>query len=253
MCVALPVAAQSPSPVQEAKNPLANLVNLQFLYDANLNVGSPGGTQDAFTFEPLIPFDLNANWSIITRTMLPVIWQPGLAPGQNAASGTGDTQLSAFLSPARAGQWVWGVGPVFQVPTASNTALGQGKWGAGPTAAAQWTGTLWTFGALINNIWSVAGSGSRPAVNQMQLQPEINFSFPSDPNGYLSFSPTIVANWTASGDERWTAPVSLGVGQLLKIGKQSVNLQATAYYNLVAPAGTGNWTLELELQLLFPH
>lgn len=247
------VQAQTPSPVQEAKNPFADQVNLQFLYDATLNVGPANKTEDVLTFQPLIPIDLNTDWSIITRTIVPVIWEPGLAPEESSSSGTGDTQLSVFLSPARAGRWVWGLGPVIQMPTASSEVLGQGKWGAGPAAGAQWTGDLWTFGALINNIWSVAGSGNRPAVSQMQLQPEINVSFPKDPNGYLAFSPTIAANWKASGNERWTVPLSLGVGQLMKLGKQSVTLQATAYYNVLAPPGTGIWTLELELQVLFPH
>jgi hypothetical protein len=123
--------------------------------------------------------------------------------------------------------------------------LGQGKWGLGPAAAAQWSGDTWTFGALLNNIWSFAGGSGRPAVNQMQLQPEINYTFKGNSNRYLSFSPTITANWEASGSNRWTVPISLGLGQLVKVGQQPVNLQTTAYYNVVAPPGAGNWTLEL--------
>jgi len=101
-------------------------------------------------------------------------------------------------------------------------------------------------------IWSFAGDTNRPAVNQMQLQPEINYSFKHDPNGYLTFSPTITANWQAGGNQRWTVPLSLGIGQLVKWGSQPINLQATAYYNVVAPADTAPWTLEMELQFLFP-
>jgi hypothetical protein len=254
---ALPAWAQDAQDAQslarEAKNPLANLINVQFIYDAGLNVGPENKTQDTLTIQPVIPFALNADWSVITRTVLPLISQPALAPGATPANGAGDTQFSAFLSPARTGRLVWGVGPVFLIPSASNDALGQGKWGAGPTAAAQWSGDTWTFGALINNIWSFAGSGSRPAVSQMQLQPEVNYNFKDNPNRYLSFSPTITANWQASGSERWTVPISLGLGQLVKLGRQSVNLQATAYYNVVAPPGAANWTLELLVQLLFPQ
>jgi len=252
--VALPAVAQdAQSLVREAKNPLANLTNLQFFYDALLNVGPDNKTQDTLTIQPVIPFALNDNWSLITRTVLPLISQPAPAPGAGPTNGVGDTQLAAFLSPARTGRLVWGAGPVFQIPSASNQALGQGEWGAGPAAAAQWSGDTWTFGALLTNIWSFAGGAGRPAVNQMQFEPEINYNFTSNPNRYLSFSPTITANWEASGSERWTVPISLGIGQLVKVGKQSVNLQATAYYNVVAPPGTGNWTLELLVQFLFPH
>jgi len=252
--LALPAHAQdAQSLAREAKNPLADLINLQFFYDANLNMGPNNNTQDVITIQPVIPFDLNSNWSLITRTILPLISQPGLAPGEGSTRGAGDTQFSAFISPARTGRLVWGVGPVLQIPSATNDALGQGKWAAGPTAAVQWSGDLWTFGALINNVWSVAGSGNRTAVSQMQLQPEVNYNFQDNPNRYLSFSPTISANWKENGAQRWTVPISLGIGQLLKIGKQSVNLQATAYYNLVAPTGSSNWTLELLVQFLFPQ
>jgi hypothetical protein len=252
--LALPANAQdAQSLVREAKNPLANLINVQFIYDALLNVGADKNVQDTLTIQPVIPFAVNDNWSVITRTVLPLISQPAPAPGGTGANGLGDTQFAAFVSPARSGRLVWGIGPVLQIPSASNDALGQGKWGLGPAAAAQWSGDNWTFGGLINNIWSFAGSGSRAAISQMQLEPEINYTFKGNPNRYLSFSPTITANWEASGSGRWTVPVSLGLGQLVKFGKQSVNLQATAYYNVVAPPGAGNWTLELLVQFLFPQ
>ena len=247
------MCAQDAQPlVREAKNPFADLTNLQFLYDASVGSAPHDQTSQVVTFQPLIPFSVAPNWSIITRTILPLIDQPGATTGSGRVQGVGDTQFSAFLSPTRTGSLVWGAGPVLQLPTASNSALGQGKWGAGPTAGLQWSGTQWTFGALVNNIWSFAGDAGRPAVNQMQLQPEINYTFKHDPNGYLTFSPTVTANWQASANERWTVPVSLGIGQLVKLGSQSINLQASAYYNVVAPTDTPPWTLEMELQFLFP-
>ena len=254
MLITVPaLAQQNQSLAQQAKNPFANLVNLQFYSDATLGVGPNKETQDVLTIQPLIPFNVGPDWTLITRTVLPLIAQPGLAPGEGWNRGLGDTQLSTFLSPTRTGALVWAVGPVFQIPTAANDALGQGKWGAGPAVGVQWSGAQWTFGALINNIWSFAGDTNRPSVNQMQLEPEINYTFTSNPNRYLSFSPTLTANWEASGNERWTVPVSLGIGQLVKIGRQSVNFQATAYYNVVAPPGSGNWTLELLVQFLYPQ
>jgi hypothetical protein len=252
--LALPAFAQdTQSLAREAKNPFADLINLQFFYDATLNVAPANETQQVLIIQPLIPFNLNTDWTIITRTILPLIEQPGLAAGESWIRGPGDTQFAAFVSPARSGSLVWGIGPVFQLPTASNDALGQGKWGAGPGAGVQWSGTQWTFGALLLNIWSFAGDTNRAAVNQMQLQPTVNYTFPDHPNRYLSFSPTITANWEASGDERWTVPISLGMGQLLKLGHQSVNLQATTYYNVVTPPGSAHWTLELLVQFLFPQ
>ena len=251
--LAMPAFAQDArSLVQEAKNPFADVTNLELFYDLGLGLEPGNQTQQVFTVEPLIPFAVTPNWTIITRTILPFISRPGPAPGEGWIHGVGDTQVSAYVSPTRTGSLVWGVGPAFQLPTATDEALGQGKWGAGPAAGVLWFGKQWTFGVVINNIWSFGGDASRPAVNQMKLEPEVNYNFKDNPNRYLSFAPTIYANWQASGGERWTVPVSLGIGQLMKLGRQSVSLGATAFYNVVAPAGFATWTLEMEVQLLFP-
>ena len=238
--------------VRAAKNPLSDVINVPILYDANLNTGSNRQTQHMLTFQPVIPFGINSQWTLITRTILPLTVQPPLADGESWTSGLGDTQFSAFLSPAHTREWVWGVGPVFQLPSASHEALGQGKWAAGPTAAAIKYDGPWTYGALINNVWSVAGGAGRAAVNQMQLQPLINYNFPGNPDRYIEFSPTFTANWKESGGERWTVPLGGGIGQLVKFGAQPVNLQATAYYYAAKPTGGPNWTLELTVQFLFP-
>jgi len=246
------IAGDESSVLKTAKNPFPNETNVQFIYDANLGVGAHDKTQHVLTVQPLIPFSINEDWNLITRTIAPVISQPPAAAGEGWINGPGDVQISAFLSPAKGDNFVWGVGPVFQIPTATNDGLGQGKWAAGPTAAALWFGEQWSFGGLINNVWSFAGDHARPAVNQMQFQPQINYNFKSNPDRYLSFSPVITANWKESGGERWTVPVSLGIGQLVKIGKQSVNFQATAFYNVVKPSDTGSWTFEVLAQFIFP-
>jgi hypothetical protein len=247
------IAQDAQLSAKDALNPFADLINFQFFYDANLGVAPANNTQQVLTIQPLIPVHLNSDWIIITRTTLPLIAQPGLAPGEPWIRGPGDTQFAAVLSPARVDSLDWGVGGALQLPTATNDALGQGKWGAGPAAGIQWSGKQWTLGTVVLNIWSFAGNANRPAVNQMQLQPTVNYTFRDNPNRYLSFSPTITANWEASGDERWTVPVSLGIGQLLKFGRQSVNLQATAYYNVVTPPGSSHWTLEALVQFMFPE
>jgi len=254
IAVVLPASAQeAPSLARDAKNPFADLVNLQFFYDANLGVAPANNTQQALTVQPLVPFHLNSDWIVVTRTILPFIAQPGVATGEDWSRGLGDTQITALVSPARVGSIAWGVGTVLQLPTAASQPLGQGKWGAGPAAGIQWTGKQWTLAFLALNIWSFAGDSNRPSVNEVQLQPAVNYSFRNHPDRYLSFSPTITANWEARGNERWTVPVSLAIGQLFKFGHQSVNLQAAAYYNVIAPSGSAQWTLELLAQFLLPE
>ena len=87
----------------------------------------------------------------------------------------------------------------------------------------------------------------------MLLQPFINYNFPDHPGRYLTFSPIVTANWEASGDNTWTVPVGLGIGQIIKLGgKLPLNLQASAYYNVVTPDYGPDWQLRLQAAILLP-
>ena len=240
-----------------AQNPLASMVSLPLQWNANLDAGPKQQTQHVLNIQPVYPFRLNADWNVITRTIVPVIRQPDFGSPDGAHSGLGDIQLSAYLSPSRPGAsgWIWGAGAVAQLPTASADALGQGKWGLGPTAVALrlQPGSPWVYGALFNNIWSVAGDSARPSVNRMTLQPFVNYNFPAYPGRYLSFSPVITADWKATSDNVWTVPLGLGIGQIFRIGAQPVNAQFAAYRNVVRPDDAPSWNVRLQLQFMFPQ
>src|SRR4249920_2932226 len=97
-----------------AQNPVGNLISLPFQNNTNLNFGPEKGTQNILNIQPVIPIEVDKDWNIITRTIVPVVWMP------------------ALLSPARPGQWIWAVGPIFQLPTNSDAELGNKNWGMGP-------------------------------------------------------------------------------------------------------------------------
>jgi hypothetical protein len=145
-----------------------------------------------------------------------------------------------------------GAGVIAQLDSATNDRLGQGAWGLGPTAVALHLGKTWVYGALINNVWSVSADKGRPDVNQMLLQPFVNYNFPDHPGRYLSFSPVITANWEAESGQRWLVPLGIGIGQIMKFGRQPVNLQAGAYYNVERPDDASRWQVRLQVQFLFP-
>ena len=252
----MPVFAQdSDALAKAAQNPIASMISLPIQSNTNLNVGPGKHTQEVLNIQPVYPVSLNSDWNLITRTILPFISQPELSSGQGRTNGLGDMQFSAFISPVAPtqGGWIWGAGAIVQLATATSDVLGQGKWGAGPTAVALKIDGPWVYGALANNVWSFAGDGNRRSVNQLLIQPFVNYNVPGRPGFYITTSPIITADWKADSSQRWTVPIGLGVGQIMKWGTQPDNLQAAAYNNVDRPDGAANWNLRVQVQFLFPR
>jgi hypothetical protein len=252
---AVPAGAAELSAEQLAKlaqNPIANLVSVPFQNNTNFNTGPLNGTQNILNFQPVIPFSAGKDWNVITRTIVPVISQPATAPFDDRTNGIGDVQFSAFLSPAKADGLIWGVGAIAQLPTHTNDALGNDRWGLGPTAVALRLekGSPWVYGALVNNVWSVSSSGSSPAYNNFLLQPFLNYNLPG--GTYLTSSPVVTADWKADPSQRWTVPLGGGIGHIFHAGRLPVNAQLAAYYNVVHPDNGPNWQLRFQVQLMFP-
>jgi hypothetical protein len=236
---------------QTAQNPVANVISLPFQNNANFNFGPLEKTQNILNIQPVIPFSLGEDWNLITRTILPVISQPALFPGDDRTFGLGDTVFTAFFSPASPGRIIWGAGPVLLLPSASDDKLGTEKWGAGPSAVALTSRGPWLFGVLANHIWSFAGDNDRADVNTTLIQPFINYNFPG--GWFLTSSPIITANWEADSSETWTVPLGGGGGRLFFIGRQPVNVSAQAFYNVEKPDFAADWSLRLSVQFLFPR
>jgi hypothetical protein len=238
-----------------AQNPVGNLISVPFQDNANLNYGALKGTQNVLNIQPVIPIDLNSDWNIITRTIAPIVWLPALDPGGTNVSGLGDVQVSAFLSPANPGGWIWGVGAIAQLPTHTNDVLGNNNAGLGPTAVLLHLskGDPWVYGVLVNNIWSVTHSSSS-SYNNGLVQPFLNYNFEGEKSKgtYLTTSPIITADWTAKGGNVWTVPLGGGVGHIFHFGKLPVNSQVAAYYNVVTPASGPNWQIRAQVQFMFP-
>lgn len=256
LMLAAPAAAQEGDATNLAKaaqNPIADMISVPFQLNVNMDTGPLDGTQYILNIQPVYPVKINADWNVITRTIVPVISQPAFVAGQDREFGLGDIQFSAFLSPSKpTAGWVWGVGAIAQLDTATDNRLGQGVWGLGPTAVALKITGPWVFGALVNNVWSVSEDTGRTGVNQFLLQPFVNYNFPNAPGRYLSFSPIVTADWKADSGQRWTVPLGLSIGQIAKVGGQALNLQAGAYYNVERPDAAARWQLRFIVALLFP-
>lgn len=247
----LPTWAQDSSDIaKQAQNPIASLISVPLESDFNPHTGV--NKEDSYVFEmkPVVPIRLSNDWTLITRTIIPVIQVPDLAPGVSGTSGLGDIQESLFLSPAKAGPVIWGAGPVISFPTATEKILGTKKVSLGPTVVVLRSQGHWLFGSLVQNLFSVAGPSGRPDVNQMLLQPFVNYNLPH--KWYLTSSPIITANWEARSSERWVVPVGGGVGKIVHLGKQPVNVYTQFFRNVQRPDGTSSWSARFNMTFLFP-
>ena len=235
-----------------AQNPVGNLISVPFQNNTNLNFGPEKGTQDILNIQPVIPISVSKDWNIITRTIVPVIWNPSLGPDVSSNDGIGDTVFTAFLSPANPGHLIWGVGPVVQVPTNSNSELGNKNWGLGPSFVVLHLehGDPWVYGVLVNNIWSVTSNKEGGAFNNGLIQPFVNYNF--EEGFYLTSSPILTVDWKADSGQQWTVPIGGGVGKIFHLGKLPVNTQISAYYNVVRPDFQANWQIRAQVQLMFP-
>jgi hypothetical protein len=235
-----------------AQNPVGNLISVPFQNNTNLNFGPGKGTQNILNIQPVVPISINSEWNIITRTILPVIWNPSLGPGIPGKDGTGDTVFTAFLSPANPGHWIWGAGPVVQLPTNSNAQLGNKNWGLGPSFVVLHIehGDPWVYGVLVNNIWSVSGNKRGGSYSNGLMQPFLNYNFPD--GFYLTSAPIATVNWDAESGQKWVVPLGGGVGKIFHLGRLPVNTQLSAYYNVVRPDFGANWQIRAQMQLMFP-
>ena len=234
-----------------AQNPVGNLISVPFQENMNLNAGPYEKNQSVLNIQPVIPIDVNEDWNIITRTILPVVSLPAYAPNQGRTTGIGDIQISAFLSPAKPGAWIWGVGAITQQPTHSDPLLGNNNSGYGPSFVVLHLekGDPWVYGVLVNNVWS-SNNSSAPSYNNGLMQPFLNYNFHS--GMYLTSSPVMTVNWQAKGSQQWTVPMGGGVGKIFHLGKLPVNSQVSGYYNVARPDFAPNWQIRLQVQLMFP-
>jgi hypothetical protein len=109
----------------------------------------------------------------------------------------------------------------------------------------------WLVGTLITDVVSVGGQEDRKSVHSFLIQPFVNYNFSK--GWYLNSSPIVTANWHAPSDSKWTVPIGGGGGKILHIGKQALNCYVQAFDNMVRPHEAGNWTLRVQVQLLFPR
>ncbi|WP_423815571.1 transporter [Pseudomonas putida] len=240
---------------KKALNPVAAMYSLPVQYNWDQKMGPTGeGMHSLTNIQPVLPFTLNEDWNLISRTILPIIDQHGLAEGGVAdKSGVGDITQSLFFSPRQptASGWILGVGPALLIPTGSDELLSEEQWALGPTAVALKQSNGWTRGILANHLWGLEGSPAddKDKVNRTFMQPFLSYTTQSLTTYGVNLESTY--DWRAN---EWSIPVNLTVTQLLKVGGHPLTLQAGPRYWLDrAGEGPQGWGFRFAVTLLFPR
>lgn len=246
--------AQAPDEAAELakqlSNPVASLVSVPFQFNYNDGMGADGdGHQSYVNIQPVIPFSLNEDWNLISRTIVPIVGQDGVIPDEGSQFGLGATTQSLFFSPKQptSGGLIWGVGPAFLLPTATD-GIAPNQWGAGVTGVVLKQTGHWTAGALANHIWSLTGNSRHGDYNQTFLQPFLSYTTPKATSFTLNTESTY--NWET---DEWSVPINFLVAQVTKIGNQRVQFGVGARYWAEAPEfGPDGWGARAVVTLLFP-
>ena len=231
---------------KEAANPLADLMSFPFQNNLDFGLGEFDRTRDVLNIQPVIPL---AGGKIITRTIMPFVWLPDVtAESGSLSSGLSDITFTAFF-PVPAGSLTLGFGPVLDIPSGGDLR-GSNKWSLGPSMVLLAQPGDWTFGVLVNNVWSFAGSSDRGDVNKGLLQ---YFIVRQLGNGwYVNSAPTLTVNWKAQSGQKWIVPFGAGFGKVAFLGKLPINTQLGAYFNAIKPDIGPDWQLRIQVQFLIP-
>lgn len=233
---------------KQLSNPVAALISVPFEFKYDENIGpNDDGTQNTFVVKPVIPFSLNENWNLISRTIIPYIDLEDVTPG-SSENGFGDIQQSFFFSPKQptANGVIWGVGPIIQIPTSSSNGLGKNEWGAGVTGLALMQPGPWTIGLLASHTWDVGGADTDQS--DTFIQPFLNYTTPNAWTYVLNTES--LYDWEA---KEWSVPVNATIKKLVTLGDQRVSFSVgVRRWVSSSTNGPEGWGATLGATLLFP-
>lgn len=229
-------------------NPIASLISVPFQNNTDFGIGDLNATRNTLNIQPVIPFKLSDNLNLITRYVVPVISQYNIPGVGDSQFGLSDALVSTFFSPVGSGL-TWGAGPVFLIPTGTDDYLTTKKFGIGPTAVALMQSNGWTYGGLINQIWSIAGSDDRPDVNQLFFQPFVIYNWKSGAG--MGVNMEITQNWEGNTTVAWLNPF---INAVTSFGEQKVQVGLGPRINIAAPDGSkADLGVRASITLLFPN
>ena len=228
-------------------NPVANLISVPLQNNFDYGIGSNNGSKYTINLQPVIPIALSPKLNLVTRYILPIVFQRDVTGDKTAEDGLGDLTISAYFAPANA-NLIWGVGPIILVPTGTNDFLGAKKWGLGPSVLALKQSNGITYGFLANQTWSVAGDKQRDDVSLLYVQPFLAYNWKSGAG--VSANSEITQNWMT---ESTIVFLNFSVSGVTKLGGQMVSLSIGPKIPIASPAASKpDFGLRASLTFVFP-
>jgi hypothetical protein len=244
--VVSPAAESAQDLAKSVHNPFEDFVKIPIQAETGFRIGAKHNAGECINVQPLFPFRLTDKWDLMVRPSQSVTY----LPSPHEQFGLNDLQTSFFLTPHNANEWIWGVGPIFEFPTATGKQLGSGRWSAGPAGAIIYSEGPWFSGVLANHLMSFAGDRNRGSVNLTYIEPQVSYNFES--GWYAQIDPPISYDWTADTKDAWVLPVGADIGKAFDIGPQALSIQLGSYDFLKHPEGGPEWMIRAQITFLFP-
>jgi hypothetical protein len=234
---------------KKLSNPVASLISIPFQNNMDIGIGQHNGSKNTLNFQPVVPITLTSKLNLISRFIIPIVSQRNITGEATSQNGLSDAVVSAWFSPSQPKNGViWGIGPVFLLPIATNDLLGTEKLGIGPTALILKQASGWTVGGLINQIWSVAGDAARSNVSQMFVQPFMSYNWKSGAG--LGLNAEINQNWISSTTSVFINPT---ISAVTKLGTQITSLAIGPRIQLAGPSGSkADFGVRAAVTFVFP-
>jgi hypothetical protein len=236
---------------KQAKNPFADLIQVQVENDFGLGGDTGNGLQYAMTLQPIIPIKINNSWDLVTRQTFSVVSTPESDSGMGRTTGASDLSAEFYFSPDKQAPFIWGFGPILGIPTASDPSLGTGKWTLGPGFGIIRQTEHWQYGVLVNHVWSFAGDKNRGNVSSTLFHPSLYYTWGDGWTLGLDVESTYDS--LASGGDRWTVPVQASISKVTNFLKRPVSLSLGVIPYAVAPGGSPTIAINFIIAPLFPR
>jgi len=257
LSVSMPVFADDAADNEAAElakklaNPVASLISIPIEFNTDADIGrSENGEIKSIKFTPVLPFEVNDDWNLITRTVFSYM-DMDLPDSGIDETGLSDIVLSLYFSPKKPTNsgLIWGVGPVLLLNSATEDALGAGRWGVGPGAVVLKQTGPWTIGGLTSYLTDVGGDSDRDDVESLFFQPFASYNLP---NGRTSL--TLSSEITRDLEHYDTnAFATFTVNQMFKVGSQMMQGRiGVKHWYESADFGPDSTELNLRLTFLFP-